>query len=43
MSDTITYLLNMPGAEFNRRLDPIDEKPQSYFDECTPGQLDYVK
>jgi hypothetical protein len=41
MPDTITYLVNMPGAEFNRYLNPIYRLPQSYFDERTSGDPDY--
>jgi hypothetical protein len=41
MPDTITYLVNMPGAEFNRYLNPMDRLPQGYFDERASGDPDY--
>jgi hypothetical protein len=41
MPDTITYLVNMPGAEFNRYMNPMDRLPQSYFDERASGDPDY--
>ena len=40
MPDTITYLVNMPGAEFNRHLNPADRMPASCFAGRTLGEPD---
>jgi hypothetical protein len=41
MPDTITYLVDMPGSEFNRYLDLKCRMPSHYFDELVPGEADY--
>jgi hypothetical protein len=40
MPDTITYLVNMPGAGFNRHLNPADRMPAGYFGGRVPRMPD---